>query len=59
MPNPTKEGKSEVIEFKWECLDEFTDRAKVIGGWIVRSQWGFHSQAMVFINDPHHSWKIK
>jgi hypothetical protein len=48
------------IEFAWEVLDETTHRAKVIGGWIVRSQWGQPKTGLaltsVFISDRDHEW---
>jgi hypothetical protein len=59
------------IPFEWERLHvndrdynwyEETDRAKVFGGWIVRSQKSLEDrlcESMVFIPDPKHLWKIK
>ena len=47
--------------FKWEDLDNRTDRAKVIGGWVLRSREddsGNLTVALVFINDSHHEWTI-
>jgi hypothetical protein len=53
------------IEFKWEHFDDendgFSERAKVIGGWLVRS-WDFESRdnsvmAMTFIPDTKHEWE--
>ena len=50
------------IEWKWEILDDFTKRAKVIGGWVL--EYGSHtnkgsiSNSLVFIPDPEHRWAI-
>jgi len=50
------------IEWQWELLDEFTKRAKVIGGWIV--QHGSHTnkgsicESMTFVADRDHEWHI-
>ena len=45
------------FHFEWEELDEETERAKVIGGWIV-----FHNfsdgESMVFVADIDHEWQI-
>lgn len=49
------------FEFKWEKLDNFTARAKVIGGWVVSTTSCFKeniSEAMVFVPDPKHEWVI-
>lgn len=43
------------INFKWEKFDENTERAKVLGGWIVYASWGY-SGGMTFIPDPKHEW---
>ena len=58
--------------FEWEELvDETTDhftthRAKVWGGWIVRTNEFFYgdlsvaqSESLVFIPDPEHKWVIE
>jgi hypothetical protein len=56
------------MKFEWDLLvgnyqsQNKTVRAKVLGGWIVRSifvdeDYGV-AQAMVFIPDPKHRWKI-
>lgn len=60
------------MKFEWENLctigDMGTSRAKVIGGWIVRSvawskrdhDWTFHlSESSVFVPDPNHEWTIE
>lgn len=46
---------------KWECLDSYTDRAKVIGGWLVRSyseRAAFQPvpMAICFVPDQNHEW---
>jgi hypothetical protein len=46
------------IPWKWEELDIWTDRAKVIGGWLVRSMFADNGESIVFINDPDHRWTI-
>jgi hypothetical protein len=68
-PQIEEEEEDTAIEFKWEGLDGGpTDRAKVIGGWIVRSlerDYNVHdgamnlSTAMVFVPDPGHEWEVK
>lgn len=60
------------IKYEWEMMDEshknFTDRAKVFGGWIVRSftyeiaggeDAKGTSESMVFVPDPNHEWEIE
>lgn len=56
------------IKFEWEEMcDQYTHRAKVIGGWIVRSynflsddnSFGSVSECLVFIPDPKHEWEIE
>lgn len=50
------------MEWKWEVLDEFTKRAKVIGGWLVvhgsHTNKGAISDAMSFVPDSDHQWTI-
>ena len=52
------------IKFEWEDLKQGALRAKVIGGWVLRS-WGAYeesgsvSEAMVFISDPNHEWEVE
>lgn len=53
------------IEWEWEKLDESTYRAKVIGGWLVKthnSAEGKHnwaiSETVTFIPDRDHEWTI-
>ena len=41
------------IPFDWELIVHGTLRAKVIGGWVLRS-----FDSLVFIPDAHHSWEI-
>ena len=52
------------IEWFWETLDANTCRAKVIGGWIVRSEYVLPKERLcctssVFIMDKDHEWYIK
>ena len=46
------------IKFEWEYLDDETTRAKVIGGWIIRSYDG-NCESMVFVKDPLHVWEFE
>lgn len=68
------------MKFSWEIIDEVaephcnilyqTERARMIGGWLIRSRslfgidedddimWKRSSESMVFISDPHHEWTI-
>ena len=47
---------------KWEKMNDYTDRLKVPGGWIVvTSDLGYEAKAIhqIFISDPGHTWKFK
>lgn len=44
------------IKFQWERIDQQTERAKVIGGWIVWSFGSGDNGSMVFVPDPKHEW---
>lgn len=57
------------IEWKFEELDKFTKRAKVMGGWILHHESNalleknnkfsvVKSESMVFIPDRDHEWTI-
>ena len=59
------------MKFEWQRInkprntyDNITERAKVFGGWIVRtceindSNTESTSESMVFIPDPNHEWGI-
>jgi hypothetical protein len=53
------------IPFEWECIYEpemrTTERAKVIGGWIVKHCEGGEfgdPVSLVFIPDPFHTWEV-
>lgn len=54
------------MKFEWEELNKVMKRAKVHGGWILRSfnyttdnkDVYSQSQSMVFIPDPNHEWEI-
>lgn len=57
------------IVWEWEKLDEFTRRAKVIGGWIVHSHKNgittkgkeshlLCSESAIFVPDRDHEWTI-
>lgn len=45
------------MQWEWEVLDETTSRAKVIGGWIIRSR-GSKTESMVFVMDRDHEHTI-
>lgn len=56
---------------KWEEIDEYHQRAKVFGGWIVKayqnvvhnrdglmqSGWDWRA-SITFVPDPKHEWKL-
>ena len=51
----------------WEIIDNFTERLKVPGGWIVRYHHSIEDiilksvgigVAMIFISDTDHCWKL-
>ncbi len=46
------------IEFDWERLDHTTERARVIGGWVVRTITLDKNPgcSMVFVPDHEHGW---
>ena len=51
--------------WEWEKLDEFNWRAKVIGGWLIKTRMFIEgkrgvvmSESMVFIPDSEHQWGI-
>ena len=51
------------MPWKWERLDAYTQRAKVIGGWVLQSNEsdydaGLLSIAITFIADPDHEWIV-
>ena len=52
----------------WEIIDQHHSRAKVFGGWLVKSVVlqsandkivGVVSVAMAFVPDPEHKWKLE
>lgn len=59
------------MKFEWEEIDNFHSRAKVFGGWIVKSMedvmhntddgmnfgWDWRV-AMAFVPDAKHEWEI-
>lgn len=53
------------MKFQWEKLDSECQRAKVIGGWVLRSRdvddcnTHYTVESMVFIHDPKHEWNIE
>jgi len=61
-----------LIPFEWQMIDKkergYTQRAKVIGGWLVRTYdlnidpeetESMVCTSMIFISDINHEWKIK
>jgi len=55
------------LQFNWEPLDECTQRAKVIGGWLIlrlgatdfeKGKRVQFRESMVFIADKDHQWSI-
>lgn len=51
------------MQWQWEQLDERTQRAQVIGGWVLRtidfdSKLKLLSCSTVFIPDRDHEWHI-
>jgi len=53
-----------LLEHKWEKLDEYTARAKVLGGWIVQMvayslDQEIVAMTSVFIKDGEYGWGIK
>jgi hypothetical protein len=55
---------------EWEEIDLYTDRAKILGGWIVRyiitsNFWNsggencVQAPSITFVPDPEHKWEIK
>jgi len=61
------------MKFEFENIDDFHDRAKVPGGWLVKAYedvvhdtdssgkvggWDWRV-AMAFVPDPDHSWEIE
>lgn len=50
--------------FGWERLDGNTERAEVIGGWLVRSRdvdacnSYYTVESMVFVPDEQHLWSV-
>jgi len=53
------------MKFEWETLDDTTKRARVIGGWVLRSKdtddcnSHYTVESMVFISDPAHLWNTE
>jgi len=61
------------MKFKWETIDSYHFRAKVIGGWLVKAtedvcyldEYGAMDNgrdwriAMAFVPDPNHEWEIE
>lgn len=43
--------------FEWQRLDSVTERAKVYGGWLIRT-WDNDGISSCFIPDEHHRWEI-
>ena len=52
------------LRFKYEQIDSVTYRAKVPGGWLIKSEdptWKPDQSVqvnLIFISDPNHEWEI-
>lgn len=52
------------LEHKWESMDSYTARCKVIGGWLINHicqdliKHKVYSESMVFVADRDHEWTI-
>jgi hypothetical protein len=47
------------LPWEWEKLDTETFRAKVVGGWVLKSiSMGRKCQSMTFVHDIDHEWMI-
>ena len=51
------------MEWNWEQLDAHTNRAKVIGGWLVRNEYVLPKEKLccvstTFVPDRDHEWTI-
>ena len=55
------------LEWKWEHLDECTQRTKVKGGWLIlrlgaidieKNKRVSFRETMIFLPDPDHQWTI-
>ena len=71
QPYKLMKGKKK-MKFEWEQLDEWTNRAKVHGGWIVQSftpvahankqtyigEKKDYRIATVFVPDTNHDWMV-
>lgn len=64
--------KTKIPELKWEALDCFTERARVIGGWLVKisepvvhieTQFAYIDEghdsrfSICFVPDPNYMWE--
>lgn len=50
------------MKIQWEIIDDYTDRLKVLGGWIVRTGTiGVQGSTVhqVFVPDEKHEWKLE
>lgn len=46
------------MKFEWQRLDGVTERAKVYGGWLIRTRDHNDGIFSCFIPDEHHRWEI-
>lgn len=46
------------LDWVWESLDAETARAKVIGGWLIRSR-NKQNEALLFLPDRDFGWTIR
>lgn len=56
------------MQLKWEQIDDFHQRAKVIGGWLVKAYEKsnfvagvgyYYNIAMTFVPDEGHYWSLE
>jgi hypothetical protein len=59
------------VGLNWEDIDNYHRRAKVFGGWLVKTFEDVHRTdkfeptgydwrvAMAFVPDPNHEWELK
>jgi len=55
------------MRFEWEEIDDYNQRTKVIGGWLVKTFESIYfpndhnpnfNVGMAFVPDPKHEWEI-
>jgi len=57
MNDEKDSGDPRTYPRKWESIDTWTTRLRVVGGWlVVRSGTG---APMLFLSDPKHEWQLE